>query len=406
MKKAGFTIVAMLFLLTACSRWDDSITVRTTDLNYFKNNYRDCRVSFQANAQKVAARYDFAVRGSVAVPGGADKDLAMDYVYVPATKSKEKLLIITAGLHGIEGYAGSAVLDLFFKEVFPSMNCDATGVIVFHAVNPYGMKHFWRATEDNIDLNRNCMNDPKLYEIKNEGYARLRGFLDPEGKASAGIFAGAAVTLKMIWYNLTMGKKDFMQAALSGQHEFPKGIFYGGKKPAPQIAEMTRILSPIMARYRFAAHIDLHTGYGRRGSLHLFLTPLDDKKNRIMESLFPGHPIDWSTDKDFYQTYGDLNMFLYNLVPGLPVLPLTLEYGTLDSQTISGGIQSLKTIILGTQALCNGYASDDDRSAIQAMMMEMYYPQSPAWKSEVIRQSREVLTAFIKRWEQLQRKDF
>lgn len=406
MKKACFTFAAMLLLLTACSGWDDTITVRTADLEYFKNSYRDCRVGFQANAQRIAARYDFAVRGSVAVPGGTDTDLAMDYVYVPATKSKEKLLIITAGLHGIEGYAGSAVLELFFKEIFPAMSCDTTGVIVFHAVNPYGMKHFRRTTEDNIDLNRNCMNDPGLYNIKNRGYARLRGFLEPEGKASAGFIAGAAVTLKMIWYNLTMGKKDFMQAALSGQHEFPKGIFYGGKKPAPQIAEMTRILSSIMAKYRFAAHIDLHTGYGRRGYLHLFLTPLDDKKNRIMESLFPGRPIDWSSDKDFYQTHGDLNMFLYSLVPGLPVLPLTFEYGTLDSQTIPGGIRSLTTIILGTQGQSNGYAGDDDRRAIRAMEMEMYYPRSPAWRSEVIRQSREVFTAFLKRWDRLQRKDF
>ncbi len=403
MYKAGFALIAALIFFTACTRWDDTVTVQSSDLNYFKSTYRDCRMNFLANAQKAAARYDFAVRGSFAVPGSTDRDLVMDYLYVPATKRMEKLLILTAGVHGIEGYAGNAVLDLFFKEVFPTLDTDSTGVIVFHAINPYGMKHFWRFTEENIDLNRNCSRDPKLYSTVNAGYAKLRGLLEPEGKASAGFLATAALTLKMIWYNLTMDRKDIMEAVVCGQYEYPEGIFFGGKKQAPQIAEMTRILSTIMARYRFAAHIDLHTAYGRRGYLHLIVKPMDDKKNKNMESLFPGHPIDWSSGKDFYQSSGELNSYLYSLVPGLPVLPVTFEYGTLDSQTLSGGMKSLKTIIFGNQGIQNGYAGDDDRSAIRAMAMEMFYPQSPAWKSEVIRQSREAFAKFFKRWDKLQR---
>jgi hypothetical protein len=406
MKKAGFVVVAVLIFFTACKHWDDTITVQASDLNYFKNTYSECRMNFLANAQKAASRYDFAVRGSYTVPGRSDKDLAMDYIYVPATKKREKLLILTAGVHGIEGYAGNAVLDLFFKEVFPSLDMDNTGVIVFHAVNPYGMKHFWRFTEENIDLNRNCSSDPKLYSTRNPGYAKMRGLLEPEGKASAGFITDAVLTLKMIWYNLTMKKKDIMEAVVCGQYEYPKGIFYGGKKQAPQIAEITRILSGIMPRYSFAAHIDLHTAYGRRGYLHLIIQPLDEKKNKIIESLFPGHPIDWSSDKDFYQSSGDFNNYLYTLVPGLPVLPLTFEYGTLDSQTLSGGMKSLKTVMFGNQGMQHGYASDDNRRAIQAMVMEMFYPQSPAWKSEVIRQSRETFTKFFKRWDQLQKRDF
>ena len=406
MKKTVFAAVAMLILCTACSRWDDSIKVQASDLSYFKNDYRDCRMNFLAHAQKAAARYDFAVRGVVAIPSGTDKDLVMDYLYVPATKRQEKLLVITTGVHGIEGYAGNAVLDLFFKEVFPALDMDNMGLVVFHAVNPWGMKRFWRCTEDNIDLNRNCGVDPKLYGTVNPAYEKMRSLLEPEGKASAGFFSGAALTLKMAWYSLTMSKKEFMQGAVCGQYQFPKGIYYGGKKMAPQTAEMARILSPIMARYRFAAHIDLHTGYGKRGYLHLFLTSLNDRRNKIMASLFPGHPIDWSSDKDFYQNTGDLGLCLCSLVPGLPVIPITFEYGTLDSQTTLGGIRSMKTIILGTQGNMNGYACEDDRKAIQSMAREMFYPDSPAWRSEVIRQSRDLFGTFFKRWDQVQRKDF
>lgn len=406
MKKAFFAAVALLILSTACSRWDDTIQVQSSDLTYFKNNYRDCRMNFLAHCQKAAARYDFAVRGAYTVPSRTDKDLVMDYLYVPATKRKEKLLIITAGVHGIEGYAGNAVLDLFFKEVFPTLDMDSMGLVVFHAVNPYGMKHRWRFTEDNIDLNRNCSVDPKMYKARNTGYGEMRSLLEPEGKASAGFFTDALLTLKMVWYNLTMSKKDFMEAVVAGQYQYPKGVFYGGNKLAPQTVEMIRILSPIMARYGFAAHIDLHSGYGKRGYLHLFLTSQGEKKDKIMESLFPGHPIDWSTDKDFYQNSGDLGLCFCSLVPDLPVLPITIEYGTLDSQTLMGGMKSLKTVILGTQGMMNGYAGEDDRRDIQAMVTEMFYPESPAWRSEVIRQSRELFGKFFKQWSRLQRKDF
>lgn len=404
MNKTGLALIAALIIFAGCTSWEDTVTVQKSDLRYFKKTYRDCRVNFLAHAQKTAARYDFAVRGSFTVPG-PEKDLVMDYVYVPATKRMERLLIFTAGLHGIEGYTGNAVLDHFFTEVFPSLNCDNTGVIVFHAVNPYGMKHFWRFTGENIDLNRNC-GDAKLFTIKNAGYAKMRGTLEPEGKASAGFFSSAILTMKMAWYNLTMSRKEIMEAVVCGQYEYPKGIYYGGKKQAPQIAEMTRILSGIMARYRIAAHIDLHTGYGRRGYLHVIVPPVDDKKKSIIESLFPGHPIDWSSDKDFYQNSGDLNVYLGGLVKGIPVLPVTFEYGTLDSQSLTGGMKSLRTIILGNQGIQHGYAGEGDRRDIQAMVMEMFYPQSPAWRSEVIRQSRETFAKFFKRWNQLQRRDF
>ena len=85
-------------------------------------------------------------------------DLYIDTYYLPATEQKN-LVILTTGVHGMEGYIGSAMLDVFFGEVYPDLNREDTGIVVVANVNPYGMKHYRRYNENNVDLNRNFILD-------------------------------------------------------------------------------------------------------------------------------------------------------------------------------------------------------------------------------------------------------
>ena len=53
--------------------------------------------------------------------------LYIDSVYVPSTESTQNLIVLTTGVHGIEGYIGSVMLDVFWNEVYPNLNqknCD------------------------------------------------------------------------------------------------------------------------------------------------------------------------------------------------------------------------------------------------------------------------------------------
>lgn len=72
-----------------------------------------------------------------------EKDgLYIDSLYIPATDKQTNLIVITTGVHGIEGYICSVMLDVFWEEIYASeINKSNTGVLVVANVNPYGMKY-------------------------------------------------------------------------------------------------------------------------------------------------------------------------------------------------------------------------------------------------------------------------
>ena len=51
-------------------------------------------------------------------------DLYIDNVYLPATETPTNLIVLTTGVHGMEGYIGSVMLDVFFEEMYPTLNTD------------------------------------------------------------------------------------------------------------------------------------------------------------------------------------------------------------------------------------------------------------------------------------------
>ena len=70
--------------------------------------------------------------------------LYIDSFYLPATKTQTNLIVLTTGVHGMEGYIGATMLDVFFNEIHPTLDTTDTGVLVVANVNPYGMKYYRR----------------------------------------------------------------------------------------------------------------------------------------------------------------------------------------------------------------------------------------------------------------------
>lgn len=90
-------------------------------------------------------------------------------------------------------------------------------------------------------------------------------------------------------------------------------------------------------------NIDLHTGYGANGILHLFPTPLKDKdKKARIENIFEGYHIDWGDGDDFYTVTGDFATYVGSTVPDKDYLTMTFEFGILDTQTTMGSIKALQ----------------------------------------------------------------
>ena len=149
-------------------------------------------------------------------------------------------------------------------------------------------------------------------------------------------------------------------------------------------------------------NIDLHTGYGERGTLHLFPDAIKDKKIKaMMEKVFDGYRIDWGDSSDFYTVTGDFPGYLAKLITQGVYISMTFEYGTLDSQTTVGSIKSLHTTILENQGFNFGYKSDKDKNEVGQNFREMYFPASPAWRTKVIKDSRIMTGKALKQFRTL-----
>jgi len=153
-------------------------TINPENLTYFKETYADCRRSFLDEALKQKDLHEGVEISGITVESPVDPDLSIDYCYIPAQHASERLFILTSAVHGIEGYAGSAVQQMFLKEIVKELDLSDMGLLIIHAVNPYGFKNYRRVSENNVDLNRNCSVEPGLYLSENKGYNELTLFLN------------------------------------------------------------------------------------------------------------------------------------------------------------------------------------------------------------------------------------
>ena len=159
-------------------------------------------------------------------PVDAEDDLYIDTLYLPSNGEKTNLVVLTTGVHGMEGYIGSVMLDVFFEEVYPTLDLEDTGVLVVANVNPYGMKYYRRYNENNVDLNRNFILDWTQFDrATNQDYPKVVEFLGPTGQIGNALWHEAGFWLKLGKEAVTTGADTISNALLGGQYEYPQGVY-------------------------------------------------------------------------------------------------------------------------------------------------------------------------------------
>ena len=370
---------------------------------WFIDDYAPARAAFLDQARALAGRFERVEQFAIPVASAQTKDLFVDGLYVPAQRAPKRLLILSSAVHGVEGPAGSAVQRLFMGEFMTPEALQDTGVLLLHAVNPYGFAVRRRVTEQNVDLNRNASTTNALYLTDNAGYPLVDALINPPDAVDTGAWAHRLFLLRAVAMIAQHGMPPLRQAVLQGQYAYPKGIYYGGGALAPQLQALAPRLEKIINDYPLSMSIDLHTGYGARGQLHVFLNPPADARTRQgLEQVFEGHPIDWGSGKDFYTVTGDITSWIGTLRRGGTHLPALFEYGTLDSQTTLGAIKSLQISVLENQGFQHGWASPADQARVAQDYREMFNPSAPAWRTKVITDSRAQLAQVMARLPTLQ----
>lgn len=373
-------------------------------LNYFYETYDENREQFRKTAALLEKQFTGVEISKLTAASKIDTDLSIDAVYIPAQKKLEKIIIMTSGVHGIEGFTGSAIQRYFMKEVLGAELLQNTGVLLIHAINPYGFRYGRRVSENNIDMNRNFDIDKDLFLIKNEGFAKIYQFLNPQKEVKAGYFRNSFFFIKTVYYILKYKMVTLRQSTVQGQYEFRNGIFYGGDDFEFQKKWLEDLILEKTGDYKYVFVIDIHTGYGERGKLHFLPGNVQDENGKtLLKTMFRDYTIDWPRkERQFYTIRGGFRGYVGNLLPhDKNYIGIVFEFGTLNSQELAGSVRSLHNMIIENQGFHHGYKNNQSEKIVKTRFREMFFPSSEIWRSQIMKQASEILPVLTDRYTKL-----
>jgi Protein of unknown function (DUF2817) len=335
-----------------------------------------------------------------------EENLTIDWVVADALERREKLLIFTSGQHGVEGYIGSGMLQLFIEQYLPHLSPKRTGLMLVHCLNPWGMKNCRRVNAQNVDLNRNFVWGPGrgqadayfAEKFPNIPYERLSLFLNPQGEINAIPANYWRFLLGLGGRALSMGLRKFQGAILVGQYNFPKGIFFGGQGYQEETSVVTELLRENIGRYAQILFLDMHTGYGPRSQMSLVNSSLEMRDSQYFQQTF-GYPLVVKTNpKEFYSIHGDMVDYVYRFVqnefPDKKLYATSFEFGTFGDSSLAA-VRSLRTMILENQLHWFGAKSDEAKVKALKDFRELYFPESESWRAKAIADAKQAFRGIL-----------
>ena len=315
--------------------------------------------------------------------------LYIDSFYLPSAGEKTNLVVLTTGVHGMEGYIGATMLDVFFQEVYPTLNREDTGVLVVANVNPYGMKYYRRYNENNVDLNRNFILDWDSFDLaSNKEYPKVDTFLGPTGKIGNGLWHEVGFYLSLAKTALTEGADTVSDALLTGQYEYPQGVYYGGNGDEASTVYLKDVFSQCLdSEYENIVHIDIHSGYGPRYNMVIFNSVYETMNEVESQEAFGYDYVIAYDSESFYATTGDTTDFFYRLAEqkqaDTELYSTCFEFGTIGDAFFDT-ILSLKYTIDENQN--HWYPTDNGvtEQIIHENYMELYYPTETQWREKTV----------------------
>ena len=314
--------------------------------------------------------------------------LYIDSFYLPSKAEKTNLIVLTTGVHGMEGYIGATMLDVFFREIYPTLE-DDTGVLVVANVNPYGMKYFRRYNENNVDLNRNFILDWDSFDLaSNKEYPKVDTFLGPTGKIGNGLWHEVGFYMSLAKTALTEGADTVSDALLTGQYEYPQGVYYGGNGDEASTVYLKDVFSRCLdSDYENIVHIDLHSGYGPRYNMVIFNSVYETMNEAESVAAFGYDHVIAYDSESFYATTGDTTDFFYRLADQkqaeAELYSTCFEFGTIGDAFFDT-ILSLKYTI--DENRNHWYPTDNavTEQIIHENYMELYYPTETQWREKTV----------------------
>lgn len=337
----------------------------------FSDSYAEAREKFLAAAHAkdlVVDSYELDLKGA------RDETLATDVVF-DGPRDASKLLVVLSGVHGVEGFPGSAAqtgalrLDL--------AKPDDTAILYVHAINPHGYSHLRRVTQENVDLNRNFIDfDGPLPQ--NQGYPEIHEALLPAQWPPED-------DQVLQQYRWTHGDKKLQCAISLGQYHYPDGMFFGGHRPTWSNATFRQILRTYAAQARVIASVDIHTGLGPYGYGEKIFATRDyctlEKARNWWGEITDVH----AGSSTSVPMSGPIQVSISQECPAAKHVGICLEFGTYPIEKM------ITTLRADHWVFRRGQQHTAQSSEITRQLKDLFYPNHSDWKAPVWNQASEVI---------------
>ena len=342
---------------------------------HFASSYGEARSKFIAACNTAELPYTTHVNPNSGPQGEA---LCTDLVSA-GPDGADRVLIVNSGIHGVEGFCGSAAMTAWLASGGFGEAAQAVRIILIHALNPYGFAWLRRVNEDNVDLNRNFINGTDLAP-HNPDYEALHEVFIPQDWDDE-IAANIKQTLSQ--HAAAHGLLSMQARVCRGQYQYSDGLFYGGSRATWSHLMFKRILRGNINGARHIMLLDFHTGLGQYGVPELICaTPPDEGVKS------------WFTTKLTCAQLGDavgpkltgtIGQGLSQVAHGSNLYSITAEFGTYDVYRV------LMAIIADNWLHVRGHPQSGLGGPIKQEIRDCFYPDQDDWRELVLSGSQRIL---------------
>jgi hypothetical protein len=364
---------------------------------YFSSDYSEARKKFLVAAAEVDA-----VLESHANPmkGPRGERLFTD-VAILGPSDASRVLLVVSGTHGVEGFCGSGLQTGLLRSGRVGELPNGVKVVLVHVLNPFGMAWLRRVNEDNVDLNRNFIEDYS-HPPENKDYSLLADVIAPgdfsqervrEARRQLLAFAEnmAESELRKLGvrepsdelqaYAQSLGELRLRNAIHRGQYTHPKGLQFGGTTQVWSNKVFRDIVEVHVVGADRVVLIDLHTGLGPYGHGTCLLNEPIESKAYERARAWWGNTVTStkSAESPSSDITGSLkHAFARMLSKDTQATAITLEFGTFDPLDVFFAMQAENWL--------HHYGDKNDPRAgqIKQEMLRVFYPHSDDhWKKMV-----------------------
>jgi hypothetical protein len=347
--------------------------------SYYSADYFSARQRFLAASTRLGLEHHSL---PIRAPSPNGEPLTID-ITIAGDPQPKSALVLSSGVHGVEGLFGSAVQLAYLEQLARSWQPPAeAAVVLIHAINPFGFAWQRRFNEDNVDLNRNFL----LAEEEYAGSPPLAGAFRSAMKPARTKTRFGFWSARMALLALRHGVQSFWETLPVGQYDFPDWLFFGGTAPTPSSVALESFLPTILGGAQQVVHLDFHTGLGRWADCQLLVSVSEGHDNcewwlshfarRIVRQM-----------KSFtkaYEVRGGFGPWLRALFPDCKYRYATAEFGTYSPMRV---IRALADELhwhgeLGTES---------PEHASRRRLTDTFVPRSRSWRTKTLHTALDVV---------------